>query len=99
MVKSDDSFRSRRGRRGRPTLHHLREIGSAKKLERHSPSSSTLITYSSSSVRQRVCRCSRSIRTISTYRDSLSGLHAIKTERLIVCTSVHHGCATCLSSA
>src|SRR4029079_4223800 len=98
MVKSDVSFRSRDGRQRPWTLPRSKGSGLAKKLERHSLSPATLTKYYSNSVRQRVCRCSRFIKIISTCKDSLSGLHARKTEKSIACTSEPHECATCRSS-
>src|SRR5215217_1772562 len=99
MVKSDVSFRSSHGRQRRQTLHQLKEIGLAKKLERHSLSPSMLTKCLLNNAQQRVCRCSRYTKTISTYKDTLSGSRATKTETSIACTLAHHECATCRSSA
>ncbi len=55
MVKSHASFWRRSGRQRRQTLHHSKEIGLAKRLERHSPLRSTLTRRSLNSVQQRVC--------------------------------------------
>ena len=67
-------------RQRRRILHHLRVVGLAKRLERHSQSLSRKGRHSLSSDQQRVCRCSRCTRTISQCKDTLSGSHGIKWE-------------------
>src|SRR6185369_16886250 len=99
IVKSDVSFRRRSGRQPQGTWLCLREIGLAKRLERHSLSPSTLTSCSLNSVRRRICRCSHYIKTILTWKDTLSGSHATKMETWTACTSAPRVCATCRSYA
>src|SRR5215510_12108348 len=98
VVKSRVSFRSLSGRQHQRTLPHLKEIGLAKRLERHSLSPATLTRCTSNSALRRVCRCSRYIRTISECKDTLSGSHGTRLEKSMACTLVHHECVTCRSS-
>src|SRR5687767_144345 len=99
MVKSDASLPRTSGSQRLKTLHHSREIGLAKRLERQSLSPSTVKRCYLSSDRRRVCPCSRSIRTILQCKDTLSGSHEIRMERSMACMSEHHECATCRSYA
>src|SRR6185369_11743557 len=98
-VKSDASLLKQNGRRCPRTSRHFREIGLARKPARRSRLLLTLESCSSNSVRQRVCGCNPSIRTILTLKATLSGLHATEMERSMPCTSEHRECATCYSPA
>src|SRR4026209_2231250 len=99
MVKSDALHRRRSGRQRRRILHHLKEIGLAKRLEQLSLSLLRMERCLLNSDRQRVCRCSPYTWTTSTHKDSLFGSPEIKMERSMDCTSAHHECATCRSYA
>src|SRR5262245_7215140 len=99
MVKSDVFFQRRSGSRRLQNSHHSVEIGLAKRLERRLVSSSMVTKYFLNSDHQPVSQCSQSIKTTSTCKDTLFGLHGTKMGRSTACTSECHECATCRSCA